>query len=120
MAKAKSCEATEEFWKHVEPLIPIRQQLADQSYVCKAGGGRKPNEPRLVFDAIVFKADSRSTSCQVPSAASTRSFSMRLIRASFSPPRPSNSTIPRPPAASAGHARHGAPPARAGRYRHPA
>ena len=54
MATAKSWEVTDEFWKRVEPLIPIRQRLADQSYARKAGGGRKPKDPRLVFEAIVY------------------------------------------------------------------
>ncbi len=32
MATAKSWEVTDEFWKRVEPLIPIRQRQANQSY----------------------------------------------------------------------------------------
>ena len=44
MAKVKSWEVTEEFWKRVEPLIPIRRSLADRSYVRKAVGWRKPKE----------------------------------------------------------------------------
>src|SRR5665254_22559 len=54
MTKAKSWEVTEEFWKRVEPLMPIRQRLSDQRYTRKSGGGRKPKAPRLVFEAIVF------------------------------------------------------------------
>jgi hypothetical protein len=48
MTKAKSWEVTDEFWKRVEPLIPIRQRLTVQTYMRKAGGGRKPKDPRLV------------------------------------------------------------------------
>ena len=54
MSRAQSWEVTEEFWKRVEPLMPIRQRVADRSYARKAGGGRKPKEPRLVFEAIVY------------------------------------------------------------------
>ena len=50
MGKAKSWEVTDEFWKRVEPLIPVRQRLANQTYARKAGGGRKPKDPRLVFE----------------------------------------------------------------------
>jgi len=70
MTKAKSWEVTEEFWKRVEPLMPIRQRLSDQTYTRKSGGGRKPKAPRLVFEAIVFVL---RTGCQwkAPLAQST-------------------------------------------------
>ena len=43
------------FWERVEPLIPERRQReATKDYVRKAGGGRKPKEARLVFEAIVY------------------------------------------------------------------
>lgn len=38
-------------------LIPVHQRLADQRYApkaAKAGGGRKPKDPRFVFEAIVY------------------------------------------------------------------
>ena len=54
MAKAKSWEVTDDFWKRVEPWIPVRQRLSDQAYIRKAGGGRKPKDPRLVFEGIVY------------------------------------------------------------------
>src|ERR1017187_5974509 len=54
MAKAKEWEVTDEFWNRVEPLIPVHQRLENQSYARKAGGGRKPKDPRLVFEAIVY------------------------------------------------------------------
>ena len=52
MTTAKAWEVTDEFWKRVEPLIPVRQRLPDQTYTRKAGGGRKPKTPRLVFEGI--------------------------------------------------------------------
>ena len=54
MVKAMSRELTDEFWRRVETLIPLRQRLADQNYTRMAGGGGKPKDPRLVFEALVY------------------------------------------------------------------
>ena len=54
MAKAKAWEVTDEFWGRVEPLIPVRERVAEQAYTRKSGGGRKPKDPRLIFEGIVF------------------------------------------------------------------
>ena len=54
MVKAKSWELTDKFWRRVETLIPLRQRLADQNYTRVAGGDRKPKDPRLVFEALVY------------------------------------------------------------------
>ncbi len=54
MAKAKSWEVTDEFWKQVEPLVPVRERPPCNDYVRKAGGGRKPKDARLVFEGIVY------------------------------------------------------------------
>lgn len=54
MTKAKSWEVTDEFWRRVEVLIPQRQRLVNRNYTHKAGGGRKPKDARLVFEAIVY------------------------------------------------------------------
>src|SRR3989338_3117925 len=54
-ARIDAWEVSEEFWKRVEPLIPervVRQE--PREYMRKPGGGRKPKEPRLVFEAIVY------------------------------------------------------------------
>ena len=80
MARAKSWEVTEEFWKRVEPLIPIRQRLADQRYVRKTGGGRKPKEARLVFEAIVYVL---RTGCQWKALPAERFGSSSAIHARF-------------------------------------
>ena len=42
MTKVKSWEVTDDLWRRVEPLIPVRQRLANKIYARKAGGGRKP------------------------------------------------------------------------------
>jgi len=54
MAKTKSWEVTDDFWKRVEPLVPIRERSVGKSYVRKTGGGRKPKDARLVFEGIVY------------------------------------------------------------------
>ena len=57
MAKARleSWVVSDAFWKRVEPLIPARaQRPARRKYRRKPGGGRKPKEPRQVFEAIVY------------------------------------------------------------------
>jgi transposase len=51
---AKAWEITDEFWSRMEPLIPVQQRVADQSYARKSGDGQKPKDPRLVFEAIVY------------------------------------------------------------------
>ena len=80
MTKAKSWEVTEEFWKRVEPLIPIRQRLSDQTCTRKSGGGRKPKAPRLVFEAIVFVL---RTGCQWKALPGERYGSASAIHARF-------------------------------------
>lgn len=54
MAKTKSWEVTDDFWKRVEPLVPPRVRPAGKSYVRNVGGGRKPKDARLVFEGIVY------------------------------------------------------------------
>src|SRR3989304_5336832 len=54
MGKAKSWEVTDEFWKRVEPLVPVRTRAPSKTYQRKAGGGRKQKDARLVFEAIVY------------------------------------------------------------------
>ena len=54
MAKVRSWEVSDEFWKRVEPLIPKRVRNEGVSYKRKAGGGRKPMNSRKVFEGIVF------------------------------------------------------------------
>lgn len=54
MAKTPSWAVTDDFWKRVAPLIPVRTRSRERTYLRQAGGGRKPQEPRLVFEAIVY------------------------------------------------------------------
>ena len=57
MAKARlqAWEVSDAFWERVEPLIPARApRPAKRRFERKPGGGRKPKDPRLVFEAIVY------------------------------------------------------------------
>lgn len=47
-------DVSDSFWQRVEPLLPTRQRLATKKYVRNVGGGRKPKDARLVFEAIVY------------------------------------------------------------------
>jgi transposase len=80
MTKAKSWEVTDEFWQRVETLIPLRERLATQNYARKAGGGRKPKDPRLVFEAIVYVL---RTGCQWKALPAERFGSASAIHARF-------------------------------------
>lgn len=52
--RVASWEVTDDFWKRVEPLLPEKQREPGRRYKRKPGGGRKPKDPRLVFEAIVY------------------------------------------------------------------
>lgn len=84
MAKAKmrvaSWEVTDEFWKRVEPLLPERTRIAGKEYVRKAGGGRKPKDARLVFEAIVYVL---RTGCQWKALPAERFGSASAIHRRF-------------------------------------
>ena len=57
MAKARleSWVVSDAFWERVEPLIPQRPvRCVKRKYQRRPGGGRKPKEARLVFEAIVY------------------------------------------------------------------
>ncbi len=46
---------TQAFWERVAPWVPSRRARDEnQTYRRKPGGGRKPKDPRLVFEAIVY------------------------------------------------------------------
>ncbi|MFN9571726.1 MAG: hypothetical protein ACK58P_01565, partial [Betaproteobacteria bacterium] len=52
--RIESWEVSAEFWRRVEPLIPVRQRSTEREYLRKPGAGRPPKPPRLVFEAIVY------------------------------------------------------------------
>ena len=54
MKRLASWKVSAEFWERVEPLIPKRLRNAGKAYQRKAGGGRKPQAPRKVFEGIIY------------------------------------------------------------------
>jgi transposase len=54
MAKTKSWEVSDAFWKKAEPLIPSPKRDQKKTYKRKPGGGKKPMPSRQIFEAIVY------------------------------------------------------------------
>ena len=54
MSAIRSWTVSDALWERVAPLIPIRARPRGRAYHRKPGGGRKPLEPRRVFEAIVY------------------------------------------------------------------
>ena len=53
--RVESWIVSQEFWNRVEPLIPQKAvRLQDRKYTRRPGGGRKPKDARLIFEAIVY------------------------------------------------------------------
>ena len=54
-ARLESWVVSDAFWERVQPLIPPRPtRPARRKFARKPGGGRKPKDARLVFEAIVY------------------------------------------------------------------
>jgi transposase len=54
MKAIKSWTVSDTLWERVAPLIPKKRRIKGKKYKRRAGGGRKPMEPRKVFEAIVY------------------------------------------------------------------
>ena len=52
--KIQSWEVPDKFWAIVAPLIPKPERPGEKEYARKAGGGRKPIGPRIVFAGIAY------------------------------------------------------------------
>jgi len=52
--RVESWVVTDDFWRRVEPFIPVREPNADKQYVRKPGAGRPRKPARLVFEAVVY------------------------------------------------------------------
>jgi transposase len=53
--RLESWVVSDAFWERVEPLIPQpAARSSKRQFVRKPGGGRKPKEARVVFEAIVY------------------------------------------------------------------
>ena len=88
MAKIRSWEVSDEFWKRVEPLVPVREREPGRTFQRKLGGGRKTMPARRVFEGIVFVL---RTGCQwkaLPgerfgSASSVHKYFRQWLKAGF-------------------------------------
>ena len=80
MAKIRSWEVSEGFWKRVEPLVPKREREPGKVFRRKAGGGRKRMPERRVFEGIVFVL---RTGCQWKSLPKERFGSASSIHKYF-------------------------------------
>ena len=54
MSRIKTWEISDAFWNIAAPLIPEKGRDPNKVYKRKAGGGRKPANPRAIFAAIVY------------------------------------------------------------------
>jgi transposase len=54
VAKIRSWEVSDEFWKCVEPLVPAKEREPRMMFQRKFGSGRKAMPARRVFEGIVF------------------------------------------------------------------
>jgi transposase len=61
MSAIKSWTVSDELWDRVKPLIPKQKRVRKRQYLRRPGGGRKPMDPRKVFEGIVFAL---RTGCQ--------------------------------------------------------
>ncbi len=80
MGKVRSWEVSDEFWARVEPLIPKPERDPSRTYQRKPGGGRKPLDPRKVFEGIVYVL---RTGCQWKALPKERFGSPSSIHAYF-------------------------------------
>ena len=54
MAKIQSWEVSDAFWEKVESLVPTKERYPEKVYKRKPGGGKKPMQPRQIFEAIMY------------------------------------------------------------------
>jgi transposase len=54
MKALKSWTVSDELWEKVAPLIPKQERKKGLKYRRRPGGGRKPIDPRKVFEGIIY------------------------------------------------------------------
>jgi len=54
MKALKSWTVSDELWEKVAPLVPKQERKKGLKYRRRPGGGRKPIDPRKVFEGIVY------------------------------------------------------------------
>ena len=80
MAKIQSWDVSDAFWEKVEPLIPRAERDPSKTYKRKTGGGRKPIQPRKIFEAILYVL---RTGCQWKALPKERFGSQSAIHTHF-------------------------------------
>ena len=68
--KARTIEhhISDELWALIKDLIPQKQtRIEERHYSRKPGAGRKPTQPRLIFEGIVFALKTNTPWKQIPS-----------------------------------------------------
>jgi len=78
--RVESWEVSDDFWRRVEPLIPVRQRSAERQYLRKPGAGRPSKPARLVFEGIVYVL---RTGCQWRALPKERFGSASAVHARF-------------------------------------
>lgn len=54
MKRPQPWRVSDQFWDMVAPLVPRPERAPGKDYRRKPGGGRKPLDPRHVFEAILY------------------------------------------------------------------
>ena len=54
MSAVKSWTVSNELWERVKPLIAKQKRKKKRRNLRRPGGGRKPMEPRKVFEGVIF------------------------------------------------------------------
>lgn len=52
--KINAWEVSDAFWERAKKLLPERKRDPKKQYKRKVGGGRKPMDPRKVFEAVIY------------------------------------------------------------------
>jgi transposase len=80
-SRLESWVVSDAFWTHVEPLIPVApMRPSKKKFQRQPGGGRKPKDARMVFEAIVYVL---RTGCQWKALPSERFGSASAIHKRF-------------------------------------
>lgn len=80
MPKIQSWQVSDAFWERVKPLLPQPVRDPRKRYKRKPGGGRKPLDPRKVFEGIVYVL---RTGCQWKALPKERFGSPSSVHAYF-------------------------------------
>lgn len=84
---AQNWDISDDLWRRVEPLVPVRKRIGNQYYQRQEGGGRRSLEPRRVFAAIIHVLKTKTAWRELPkeygSASSIHSYFKEWERTGF-------------------------------------